>query len=216
MANFFEGVGKMIAAPFDNAWQMGKGVVEGTGHLLSGQFDKAWDDVKDVPGKVNDNWTAGLKPVIGDNWVSNNPLEAAAGVAGIVGLGAGASSLASGSGFGGFGTEGAFGNYFKPSSISKPGLGSEGVGWQGGAQLDLGVPETYEAAKSAGMGEKGFDWELLGRTLQSIKPNQEAPVQSSGRVGGGRFNYNSKQYENPLLTREYEALYNAPLYNKLV
>ena len=82
MANFIDGVGKMIAAPFDNAWQMGKGLVEGTGHLLTGQFDKAWDDVEKVPGKVNDNWTAGLKPVIGDNWVSNNPLEAAGVLAG--------------------------------------------------------------------------------------------------------------------------------------
>lgn len=64
--------------------------------------------------------------------------------------------------------------------------------------------------------EKGVDWDAFARMLQTIKPQDEFKISGGGgRVGGG-FQFNRKPYENQLLTREYESLYNQPLYNKLV
>lgn len=227
MANFFEGLWNIAKHPVDEAkWMFDetKGVVK---PLLKGDVSESWDSFKGSFGRHNEMMSENIAvPLAGRNKLTENP-DAVAGavvgsilaapmIGGAMGGGAGgASGGAGGSSFGGFGTEGAFSNYFKPTSISKPGLGSEGVGWQGGAQLDLGVPETYQGMKSAGSAGSGFDWEGLARTLQSVKPHNDAPPISMTRSGGGGGRYDKSVFENPLLTRELNALYSQPLYNKL-
>lgn len=223
MANFFKGVENLLKHPIDEAkWMLDetKGVVK---PLLKGDVSESWDSFKGSFGRHNDMMEDITVPLGGRNKITENP-DAAAGaiigsifaapaIGGMFGGGGGAS----GSGFGGFGTEGAFSNYFKPGSIAKPGLGSEGVGWGGGAELDFGLPTDYAGMKKAGVGEKGFDFEGLAKTLASIKPVDGTPNinMSSGRAGGGGSRFDSKQYENPLLTREYNALYSQPLYTPL-
>lgn len=224
MANFFEGIGNLLKHPIDEAkWMFDetKGVVK---PLLKGDVSESWDSFKGSFGRHNEMMEDITVPLGGRNKITENPDAAAGAVLGsifaapVVGgmFGGGGAGGASGSGFGGFGTEGAFTNYFKPGSISKPGLGSEGVGWQGGANLDLGLPTDYAGMKEAAGAEKGFDFEGLARTLASIKGGPEAPAISLGRAGGGGGRYDSKVFENPLLTREYNQLYSQPLYNKLV
>lgn len=63
--------------------------------------------------------------------------------------------------------------------------------------------------------DKEFDWGRFAQTLASIKVPQQQQLSHSGRVGGG-FRFDKSQYQNPLIQREYEQLYTAPLYNKLV
>lgn len=228
MANFFEGLVNIAKHPIDEAkWMFDetKGVVK---PLLKGDVSESWDSFKGSFGRHNDMMSENIAvPLGGRNKITENPDAAAGAIIGSIfaapaigGMfgGSGGASGASGSGFGGFGTEGAFSNYFKPSSITQPGLSSEGVGWQGGASLDLGLPTDYAGMKDvSGAGEAaGFDWEGLSRTLQSIKPNQEssAPPVSMTRTGGGG-RYDKSVFENPLLTRERNALYSEPLYKQL-
>ncbi|MGL5015523.1 MAG: hypothetical protein ACRC6V_14745 [Bacteroidales bacterium] len=79
----------------------------------------------------------------------------------------------------------------------------------------LGVIADEEGAMAAAAAEEGVDWEAFSRMLQTIKPTEHPKINmSTGRVGGG-FQFNRKPYENQLLVREYENLYNQPLYNKL-
>lgn len=127
--------------------------------------------------------------------------------------------------FGGYKPGGSFDNYFKPGALKQPGAVSDGVGYQKGAAvkgMDLG-DKTYEGktefAKMAeagvtDVGGKGFDMEKLAQVLQSIKPQDNTPPINMVRTGGGG-RYDKSVFENPLLTRELNALYNQPLYNKL-
>lgn len=226
MANFFKGVENLLKHPIDEIKWMAdetKGVLK---PLLKGDVSESWDSFKGSFGRHNDMMEDITVPLGGRNKITENP-DAAAGaiigsifaapaIGGMFGGGGSGAGGASGSGFGGFGTEGAFGNYFKPSSITKPGLSSEGVGWGGGANLDFGVPTDYagmkDASKAAG---KSFDFEGLMKTLSSVKPTERAPISTSGGRSGGGFRMDSKQFENPLLTREYNALYSQPLYTPL-
>lgn len=232
MANFFEGLWNIAKHPVDEAkflWDEG---VEDVGkNLVRGNFGEAWDELKGIPGAHNRMMSENIAvPLGGRNKITENPDAAAGAVIGSIfaapviggmmgGSGAGASASgasAGGSSFGGFGTEGAFSNYFKPTGISKPGLSAEGVGWQGGAKLDLGVPETYSGMKDvAGSGSNGFSMEKLAQVMKSIKPHDDTPPINMTRTGGGGGRYDKSVFENPLLTREYNALYSQPLYNKL-
>lgn len=128
--------------------------------------------------------------------------------------------------FGGYKPGGSFDNYFKPGALNQPGSVSDGVGYQKGSAvkgMDLG-DKTYEGktefAKMAEAGVtdvegKGFDMEKLAQVLKSVKPsNSDVPI-SMTRTGGGGGRYDKSVFENPLLTREMQALYNQPLYNKL-
>lgn len=224
MANFFDGVVNALKHPIDEIKWMAdetKGVLK---PLLKGDVSESFDSFKGSFGRHNDMMEEITVPIGGRNKITENP-DAAAGavlgsvfaapfVAGAFG-GGGAGGASSGAGFGGFGTEGAFGNYFKPSSISQPGLSGNGVGWQGGSKLDLGLPTDYAGMKEAGVGAEGFDWEGLAKTLQSIKPNDNTPPINMSRSGGGGGRYDKSVFENQLLTRELNSLYNQPLYNKL-
>ncbi|MGL5013514.1 MAG: hypothetical protein ACRC6V_04365 [Bacteroidales bacterium] len=225
MANWFEEIGDGIVGllkhPIDEIKWMAdetKGVVK---PLLKGDISESWDSFKGSFGRHNDMMSENIaKPLFGDNKLTQNP-DAVAGA--VVGSFLAAPAImgsfgSGGSGMGGFGTEGAFGNYFKPSSLSKPGLGSEGVGWKPGANNLQGsnfLPTDYAGAKEAGMGAEGIDWGALSKTLQSIKLGDESPKFNSGGVGGksGGGRYDKSVFENPLLTREMNALYSKPLYN---
>lgn len=224
MANFFEGLVNIAKHPLDEAkWMFDetKGVVK---PLLKGDVSESWDSFKGSFGRHNEMMSENIAvPLGGRNKLTENPDAVAGAVLGSIfaapaigsAFGGGGASGASGSGFGGFGSEGAFGNYFKPTSISKPGLGSEGVGWQGGANLDLGLPTDYKGMSEMAGAEKGFDWQALAKTLQSIKPHNDAPPISMTRTGGGGGRYDKSVFENPLLTRELNSLYSQPLYTKL-
>lgn len=215
MANFFEGLWGIAKHPFDEAEFMVKGardVIKGDRSVgdLFGDHQEMMSENITVPlggrNKLTENSDAVAGAIVGG-------ILAAPAIGGAFGGGGGAS----GSGFGGFGTEGAFGNYFKPSGISNPGLSADGVGWKPGANKLEGsnfLPTDYKGAKEAGMGKGGFDWNALAKTLQSIKPhNEEVPISMTRTGGGGR--YDKSVFENPLLTRERNALYSAPLYTPL-
>lgn len=217
MANFFDGLWGIAKHPFDEAEFMVKGardVVKGDRSVgdLFGDHQEMMSENITVPlggrNKLTENSDAVAGAIVGG-------ILAAPAIGGAFGGGGGG---ASGSGFGGFGTEGAFSNYFKPSNISNPGLSADGVGWKPGANKLEGsnfIPTDYEGAKAAGMGKEGFDIEALAKTLQSIKPhNEEVPI-SMTRTGGGGGRYDKSVFENQLLTRELNSLYNQPLYNKL-
>ncbi|MGL5013088.1 MAG: hypothetical protein ACRC6V_02200 [Bacteroidales bacterium] len=76
------------------------------------------------------------------------------------------------------------------------------------------ISDVEEETAKAGKKEDGMDFDKISKVLASIKPVEGPNVpQASARPSG--FNYNSKLYENPLLTREYQSLYSQPLYNKL-
>ncbi|MGL5013097.1 MAG: hypothetical protein ACRC6V_02245 [Bacteroidales bacterium] len=223
MANFFKGVENLLKHPIDEIKWMAdetKGVLK---PLLKGDVSESWDSFKGSFGRHNDMMEEITVPLGGRNKLTENPDAAAGAILGSIfaapaigGMMGGGGS--SGSGFGGFGTEGAFSNYFKPGSITKPGLGSEGVGWGGGANLDLGLPTDYAGMKDmTGAGaESGFDWAGLAKTLQSIKPNNSTPPINMSRSGGGGGRYDKSVFENKLLTREMNSLYNEPLYKPVV
>lgn len=156
-------------------------------------------------------------------------------------MGGGASGAAGGSagassGGGSLFSLGDVGGYFKPSTAFGGGSGgsgfqgmgstpsfdiSQGAGWQPNS---TGIGElmenggAYKASTEFGGAEaaKGTDWQAIARMLQSVKPNKEENrISTSGGRAGGGFRFDRNQYENKLLTREYESLYNQPLYNKL-
>lgn len=222
MANFFEGVGNLLKHPIDEA----KWMLDSTKGVLSG--DKK---LKDIPGDHQEMMNKITVPMLGDNKLSKNS-DAVAGA--IVGGILAAPMLAGGSGGASGGSLfnlGDIGGYFKPStafgesaSSGFQGMGgtpsfdiSQGAGWKpGGAELDLGSSVYTPTTEFGGVeaAEKGVDWAAMARMLQSVKPDNKPMVSSGGRVGGG-FRFDRKPYENQLLTREYESLYNQPLYNKL-
>lgn len=211
MANFFEGIGNALKHPLDEAkWW---------GDVITGKTS-----LKDAPGKHQEMMNDITVPILGDNKISKNSDAVAGAVLGgifaapaMAGAFGGGSSAGAGTSFGGFGTEGAFSNYFKPTSIAKPGLGSDGVGWGGGSKLDLGLPTDYAGMKDMTSAEEGgFDFEALAKTLQSIKPGSgDPPINMTRTGGGGGGRYDKSVFENPLLTREKNALYSAPLYTPL-
>lgn len=223
MANFFEGIENLLKHPIDEIKWMAdetKGVLK---PLLKGDVSESWDSFKGSFGRHNDMMEEITVPLGGRNKITENPDAAAGAILGSVfaapvvgGMMGGSGGGASG-GFGGFGTEGAFSNYFKPSSITQPGLSGNGVGWKGGANLDLGLPTDYAGMKDVATAEAGgFDWAGLAKTLQSVKPNNDAPPINMSRMGGGGGGrYDKSVFENELLTRELNSLYSQPLYNKL-
>lgn len=219
MANFFEGVGNLLKHPIDELKWMGeetKGVLK---PLLKGDVSESWDSFKGSFGRHNDMMEDITVPLGGRNKLTENPDAAAGAIIGSIFAAPviGGAFGSSGSGFGGFGSEGAFGNYFKPNSVVNPGLGSDGVGWKPGANSLQGenfLPTDYQGLKAEGVGGGDFDWEGLSRTLQTVSNGLKTPEIRMQKTGGsGR--YDKSVFENPLLTREKNALYSAPLYTPL-
>lgn len=90
-----------------------------------------------------------------------------------------------------------------------------------GQQAMSGAPVFTDSSQTAVYSPqekgKGFDLQELGRVLKSVQPTggvqQGSSVSSGSRRGG--FSYDKSLYENPLLQREFQNLYNAPLYQEL-
>ncbi|MGL5015596.1 MAG: hypothetical protein ACRC6V_15120 [Bacteroidales bacterium] len=214
MANFFEGLWGLAKHPFDEAEFMVKGardVVKGdrsVGDLFGDHQDMMSENIT-VPlggrNKLTENSDAVAGAIVGG--VLAAPLMAGAGGSA---SGAGASGASSSSGLFELGN---IGSYFSPSnwgSVSDSALGNLADAEAGGAvSANLGSGSDALSA----VGGEGTDWQSIARMLQSIKPNQESNRISTGggRVGGG-FRFDRNPYENKLLTREYENLYNQPLY----
>ena len=208
MANFFEGVGNLLKHPIDEA----KWMFDSTKDVLKGDMK-----LKDVPGSHQDMMNDITVPILGDNKLAKNS-DAVAGA--VVGGVLAAPFLSGGSGFGGFGTEGAFSNYFKPSSLPKPGFDISNVGYQPGsteAGMDFGSTSyepTTEFGGAKAKKDSKFDLQAFGQMLQSIKPQQQQQISSSGRVGGS-FRFDPSQYQNKLAQREFDQMYGAQPYTPL-
>ncbi|MGL5582273.1 MAG: hypothetical protein ACRDCE_15115 [Cetobacterium sp.] len=245
MANFFEGVGNLLMHPVNEAkWMFDttKDVIKGDMKLkdIPGSHQEMMNDIT-VPilgdNKLSKNSDAVAGAVVGG--ILAAPLLAGAG-GGAAGGAAGGGTGASSSVF----SLGDIGGYLKPNKTGalggkKPGGGvlDSAFNFDGGIKnpsfgSDVGfkpgkVTEGMELMENGGKynpttefggakPEKGPDWEAFARMLQTIKPPQDQKINlSGGRTGGGGFRFDRKPYENQLLTREYEALYNQPLYSKL-
>lgn len=127
---------------------------------------------------------------------------------------------------------GSIGNYFKPSTAFGGGSGGSGFQGMGSTSFDISQGAGYKGVSTGGdlmagggaytpttefggaeaAAEKGFDWEAFSQMLQSVKPQEENRISTSGGRAGGGFRFDRNPYENKLLTREYENLYNQPLY----
>ena len=239
MANFLEGVENLLKHPIDEIKWMAdetKGVVK---PLLKGDVSESWDSFKGSFGRHNKMMEDITVPLGGRNKITENPDAAAGAILGSIfaapAIGSALGGGSSGGGFGGFGTEGAFGKYFQPEVTevsawnkfkgklsSMTDFGNKDLGelykdidFDDPANDDLlGLISDVEGEIASG--KKGFDYELLGRTLSSIKPKDAPKISHLGRGGGGgSFRYDKSLYENPLLTREFNALYSEPLYKKL-
>lgn len=241
MANWFEGVENLLKHPIDEIKWMAdetKGVLK---PLLKGDVNESWDSFKGSFGRHNDMMEDITVPLGGRNKITENPDAAAGAIIGsifaapVIGSAMGGSSGAS-SGFGGFGTEGAFSKAFQPSTefgssvFDKgfQGMGgntpsfdiSQGAGWKPGqstADLNFGDMSYKPTTEFGGATpEKGFDLEALGEMLQSIKGPEEYRIQHSGGSAGRGFNFNAEQYKNKLAQREFDQMYGAQPYTRLV
>lgn len=149
MGNFFKDIGDSVVdqvkAPF-------KGVSGAVSNLVKGDFGDAWDDIRHIPGDINRGLSKGYKAVIGDNWVSQNPLEATAiaaaiaagGPAVLSAVGGGASAAGAGAAGTAAGTAGTVGGSGMLSGSSLAGAMQSGGGMFGGGSLG--------AAGSSGIG----------------------------------------------------------------
>lgn len=225
MANFLKGLVGLAKHPLDEAEFMVKGardVIKGdrsVGDLFGDHQDMMSENIT-VPlggrNKLTENSDAVAGAIVGGVLAAPLMAGAGGGAAGSAGgtAGAGASSPFSFS-------LGNISSYFGPAgdkvgalwdSAMGPGdaaLGNLADLEAGGAQA-ANLGSGSDALASAG---GGFDWEKLSQTLQTIKsPKQEMPTVTSGGRSGGGFRFDSKPYQNELLTREYANLYNQPLY----
>ncbi|MGL5583813.1 MAG: hypothetical protein ACRDCE_23100 [Cetobacterium sp.] len=66
--------------------------------------------------------------------------------------------------------------------------------------------------------ERKFDLQSLGEVLKSVKPTGSGGMSqvSSGRAGGRGFSFDKSLYTDPLIQREFNNLYMAPLYQDLM
>ena len=112
------------------------------------------------------------------------------------------------------------GQYTAGAGIAGSGIGKM-AGISGG--MAEGAPMALDAAGTAVVTPekegRGFDLQELGKVLGSIQAPQRSrssgSMVSSGRVGGGGFRLDKSLYENPLVAREFNNLYMAPLYQDL-
>ncbi|MGL5016413.1 MAG: hypothetical protein ACRC6V_19365 [Bacteroidales bacterium] len=225
MANFLKGLVGLAKHPLDEAEFLVKGardVVKGdrsVGDLFGDHQDMMSENIT-VPlggrNKLTENSDAVAGAIVGG--VLAAPLMAGAGGSAAGGASGGAAGASSPFSF----SLGNIGSYFGPGGGDKIGalwdsaMGPGDAALGNLADLEAGGAEAAnlglgsDALKSAG---GGFDWEKLSQTLQSIKsPKQEMPKVTSGGRSGGGFRFDSKPYQNELLTREYASLYNQPLY----
>ncbi|MGL5013799.1 MAG: hypothetical protein ACRC6V_05835, partial [Bacteroidales bacterium] len=251
MANFFEGVGKALMHPINEA----KWMFDSTKDVIKGDMK-----LKDIPGShQRDVMNDITVPILGDNKIAKNS-DAIAGavVGGILAapLLAGGGASASASAPSAF-SLGDVSGYMKPGKIAQAmqngpnslsasgtpdvstwnkikgqasslfdtgekNLGAlyDDVDFEADTSDDLiGAISEHEddlaAAKKIKDAETSKKWEQFAEMLKTIKPAESPRLNmSSGRVGGG-FSFDRKPYENQLLTREYQELYNQPLYTKV-
>lgn len=75
--------------------------------------------------------------------------------------------------------------------------------------------EVAGGAGASGASGTGFNMQQMARVLNSVKPPEQErqQINMSGGVQSrsGGFNFNRKDYENPLLTKAYADLYTRPL-----
>lgn len=215
MANFFEGVGNLLAHPVREA----KWMYETGEDLVKGKMD-----IKDIPGSHQRLMNDITVPMIGDNKIAKNS-DAIAGA--IVGGVLAAPMLAGGGGTSSAWNLGDVGGYFTPGQAgdkwgglwdSMMGPGDDALGnladAEAGGAVNANLGSGKEALSKVG---GGMDFDKIAEVMKSINsPKDQQINMASHRAGGSAFNPNSKLYENQLLAREYQDLYSQPLYNKLV
>lgn len=221
MANFFDGVGKALMHPINEIgwmWDSTKGVLSGDKKL------------KDIPGDHQEMMNEITVPILGDNKISKNSDAVAGAVIGgilaapVIGGAMGGASGSASSGFGGFGTEGAFSKYFNPVSSkvgswwdSIAGPSDEVLGnladMEAGGAVNANLGNGMDALKKAGAGK---DMSAIAQMLQSVKPPQQQQISHSGGRAGGGFRFDQSQYKNQLAQREFDQMYGAQPYKPLV
>lgn len=231
MANFFEGVENLLKHPIDEIKWMAdetKGVLK---PMLKGDFGESWDSFKGSFGRHNEMMEDITVPLGGRNKLTENPDAVAGTIVGgvlaapLVGGAMGGASSGASSGFGGFGTEGAFSKYFSPMGNKLSGMWDSAMGpsdsvlgnladMEAGGAVNANLGSGKQALKAAG--DKGIDLEQIGQMLQSIKPQADYTVQHSGGKAGGGFRFDQGLYKNQLAQREFDQMYGAQPYTKLV
>lgn len=219
MANFFEGIGNLLKHPIDELKWMGeetKGVLK---PLLKGDVSESWDSFKGSFGRHNEMMEDITVPLGGRNKLTENPDAAAGAILGsvfaapVVGGMMGGTSGAS-SGFGGFGTEGAFSKYFQPGGgfgnmwDSFAGPSDDVLGnladMEAGGAVNANLGMGSDALKKAGA---GMDLKAIGDLLQSVKPAQQQQIQHSGGKAGGGFRFDQSQYKHQPSQQEFAQMY---------
>ena len=217
MANFFEGLWNAAKHPLDEGqflFDVGRGKIK----------------LEDAPGEHQRMMNKTTVPILGDNKIAKNSdavagaivggFLAAPAIGGAMGGAAGGSGGGS-FGFGGFGTEGAFGKYFQPISESVGNFFSgtpsdELLGQLADAEGAGDVAGAEEIMKKIqGSGFSMDKLEGIGRALSNIQGAPKQSLSHSSRGGGGFRGSSSKNLAQSLLDREYESLYSQPLYNPL-
>ncbi|UIW10586.1 hypothetical protein PQC38_gp110 [Aeromonas phage BUCT695] len=222
--DILKGLGGILKHPIDEAKWM---------------FDETKEVVKDpkeVKHVMGDHQRMMSKnitvPLLGDNKIAKNSdaiagaivggalaAGGAAGSAGSAGA-SGTSGTAGASGTSATGGQGFFGNmadYFKPStagdkwgSLFEHNVTDEELGNLADAEAGGAHGNGAEALAKAN-GAKPTDWNQMARVLQSVKGMQsQGPQVPQAQARAAGFNYNSKMYENPLLTKTYADLYYKP------
>ncbi|MGL5012774.1 MAG: hypothetical protein ACRC6V_00575 [Bacteroidales bacterium] len=118
--------------------------------------------------------------------------------------------------------KGAFGNseFNFDGGVKNPEFGSN-AGWkpkstEGMELMEDGGAYTPTTEFGGKKQEEGIDWDALAKVLGSIATPTPERAPSVSRAGGGGSRFDASQYDNPLVAREFQQLYSAPLYNKLV
>lgn len=240
MANFFEGIGNALKHPIDEVkwmWDSTKGVLSGDKKLkdIPGDHQEMMNGIT-VPllgdNKISKNSDAVAGAVVGGILAAP---AIAAGASSGAGAGANAASAASTVRPSMF-SLGDVSSYFKPvtnvatqfgdtvsnawdsamtyGDVSDKQLADLADAEMGGATTaDLGIgTKALRATDSNKLTAKDIAKVMSQVSDSMAKMQPEIRLQKTG--GSGRID--KSQYENPLLTREMQALYQQPLYNKLV
>lgn len=222
MANFFEGIGNALKHPIDEVkwmWDSTKGVLSGDKKL------------KDIPGDHQEMMNDITVPLLGNNKLAKNSDAVAGAVVGGILAAPMLAGAGGGSAAGGSFSLGNPSSYFNPiKGALSSGMDSVGGMWdsmagpsddvlgnladmEAGGAVDAGLGKGSDALKKAGA---GADFTKMAKILGSIKGPEQQQIQHSGGKAGGGFRFDKGQYSNDLLTREYQQMYQQPLYNKLV
>lgn len=230
MANLLKAIG-------DGAIDSIKSPLKVVKHAVKGEGSEAWDALKSIPGnqeRANSEIfnAAGIR-----GWVGDHPGESVAGAIGAV-MGGTALAGAMGGGMGGAAggaanagstfSLGNIGSYFNPTTAGHKWSNLFGMDQTGdigklfnGVEMDddiLGMIADAEEGGAVVQPEKKMDFAKMSQVLKNVQGNmpKQPQVSQASHRGGGGGRMDKSLYENPLLVREFQQMYQEPLYKNLV